>query len=395
MASTSQKFIVAAVRIAIVTNNFPAISETFISNKVLQLAAKKHALFVFCSFFNKPLWNKINHTNYKINVVEINRKKITKYFFSHPALWIAFLKMHSNKTRFILNNFFINEVNKKKPDIIHFEFSGIGLHYIDALEKIKCKKIVSCRGSAEKVKLLSDELRKEKTKQLFNAVDAIHCVSDDMKQTILPYCNQPQKIFINYPAVDTAVFQRSHPYITHHPINILSVGRFTFQKGYLSGLLAIKKLKETQQNFQWLIVGDGNQKEEIIFHINQMNLQQQVQLVGTKSRSEIIELYNQSDIFFLPSVYEGIANVALEAMSMELPVIATRSGGMKEVIAHKINGMLANVYNHETLAANLLQLFNDKALRISLGKNARKRVLEQFTAEAQIKKFEAVYSALI
>ncbi len=381
------------MRIAIVTNNFPATSETFISNKVLRLAAKGHEMIVFCSLFNKQLWADINPANYTINVVEISRRKLSQYLLQHPALWVTFI--NRAEANIISNKFFINEMNKKKPGIIHFEFSGIGITYIDSLKKIKYKKVVSCRGSAEKVKLLSDDLRKEKAKQLFDTVDAIHCVSADMQKTILPYCSQPEKIFINFPAVDTGVFQRSRPCPLNRPVNILSIGRLTFQKGYLTGLLAIKKLKGAFENFTWTIVGDGPQKEEIIFHINEMGLQQQVKLAGTKSRSEITGLYNGCDIFFLPSMYEGIANAALEAMSMELPVVCTRSGGMDEVITDGENGLLADVYDHETLAAHLLQLINDDTLRISLGMNARKHVLAGFSIEKQIEKFESVYYRML
>jgi colanic acid/amylovoran biosynthesis glycosyltransferase len=266
---------------------------------------------------------------------------------------------------------------------------------MQAFNTITGKKLVSCRGSAEKVKLLVDDDRKQKTRELFKLVHAIHCVSSDMRNTILPYCSQAQKIFVNYPSINAEVFKRSAPYITHTPAKILSVGRFTFQKGYLTGLLAINILHKAGVAFHWTIVGDGPQKEEIIFHINQMGLRQHVTLAGVKTGNEVKELYNNSDIFFLPSVYEGIANVALEAMSMQLPVVCTRSGGMDEVITNGINGMLADVYDSETLAAHLQTLCMDEQLCMQFGQNARNRVLQQFTIETQIQKFEQAYTALL
>ena len=137
------------------------------------------------------------------------------------------------------------------------------------------------------------------------------------------------------------------------------------------------------------------QKEEIIFHIHQMGLQNHVVLVGAKSKDEVIGLYNKADIFFLPSVYEGIANVALEAMAMELPVVATKSGGMQEVITHDVDGMLADVYDSNMLAGLLLTLATDATKRAALGKQARERVLQQFTLDKQITIFETTYNNLL
>ena len=126
-----------------------------------------------------------------------------------------------------------------------------------------------------------------------------------------------------------------------------------------------------------------------------MGLQNHVILAGVQSGNAVIELYQQADIYFLPSFYEGIANAVLEAMSMELPVVSTRSGGMEEVITHGVNGFLANVYDDQHLADLLLQLAGDFDLRKAIGIAARKRIVEQFEIEVQIEKYEKLYSSLV
>lgn len=295
----------------------------------------------------------------------------------------------------IFRNYRADNINKFFPDIIYFGFSGVAISYLNVLDDLKGKKVVSCRGTAENVNLLANKERQENLKILFDKVDAIHCVSAALKQTILPYCKHTEKIFINNPSIDTSIFQRTRTYGEQSPFIILSVGRFIFQKGYLIGLMAIKKFKEYTNDFKWIIAGGGPQNEELVFHIHQMGLTDNVLLAGNKSRQEIIELYNQASVFFLPSVTEGIANVALEAMNMELPVVSTRSGGMEEVIVHERDGLLADVYDHDALATNLLQLFNDADLRILLGKSGRKKVAEHFDLTMQIDRFEGVYYQLL
>ena len=157
----------------------------------------------------------------------------------------------------------------------------------------------------------------------------------------------------------------------------------------------MKQLKQMGLAFKWLIVGDGPLAEEIIYHIHALNLQQHVELLGKKSRDEILSLYNEVDAFLLPSVYEGIANVCLEAMAMELPVVSTRSGGMNEVIRHEENGLLCDVYDPSGIAANLQRLAHEVEFRQLLGRNARQTVVNNFTLKKQVDVFEEQYQKLL
>lgn len=377
--------------IAIVTISFPTVSETFIANKVLHLAKKGHNLVVFCSSINTVLFNKLFSGVGSVKVVALTKRLILSYAALHPS---TLLKGRAGFNT-LVNKARLHYINKYKPDVVHIEFSGLGVLYLPVLKKVTAKKVVSCRGSAEKVKLLASDERKKDITALFNEVDAIHCVSSDMQQTVAPYCSDASKFFVNFPSVDVNIFKRTVAYELLAPANILSIGRFTFQKGYFTGLQAMAKLKEQGKDFTWTIIGDGPLREELFFHIHQMGLQQHVQMVGQKTREEIIAAYNSASIFFLPSVYEGIANVVLEAMSMELPVVATRSGGMQEVITHNFNGMLADVYDADTLAGNLTYLISNAPACRQMGLQARQRIKEQFTIEHQANVFDTVYTNLV
>ncbi len=383
------------MRIGIVTIDFPTVSETFIYVKVQQLAQRGYTVIVFCSNVNKQLFDSYFTGTKNVQVEVFNRKNIIRYVLMHPFTIINAVLRKQGIKKFIIDKSVTAHIKAHKPDILHIEFSGLGANYIDILKNLPAKTVVSCRGSGEKVKLLVSDERKKDMQRLFELVDAIHCVSGDMKQTILPYCSDASKIFINYPCVDTSFFNDTATRQKNDIIHILSVGRFTFQKGYLIGLLAIKKLSESFTGFVWTIVGSGPQHDEIVFHINQLQLQQHVVLAGTKSRSEMAELYKKSDIFFLTSVYEGVANAVLEAMSTALPVVATRSGGMEEVITDTETGFLADVYDSDTLAQHLLVLAEDEQKRKATGIKARQRILENFTIEKQTAIFETVYRNLV
>lgn len=218
-----------------------------------------------------------------------------------------------------------------------------------------------------------------------------------MGRTITKLGADEHKIFVNRPSIDAQLFQRKNEYKS--PVGkafiILTIGRLTFQKGYLIGLLGIKELKAREQKFVWKIVGDGSQMEELIFHINALELNDCVELCGSKSRDEILELYNDADLFFLPSVYEGIANVCLEAMAMELPLLSTKSGGMEEVINHGDNGLLCDVYDVQEMVCALLRAMQNFDERKQMGIKARQTILNSFTLSRQVDVFEQQYAKLL
>ncbi len=393
MLHTETKY--KALRIAVVTNEFPSVSETFISNQVKYLAAKGNQVFVFCFIKNPALFHQLFNGNGGVKIILFSRRKLLQYLLLHPFQIAKAFSKHFDMKLFFSKKARASTINAYAPDIVHFEFSGIGIGFLEEIKNLHAKTLVSCRGSAEKVKLLADPNRKAGLQKLFDQVNAIHCVSEDMRQTILPYCSKPEKIFINYPSIDTQLFKRANPYQPHPVITIISVGRITFQKGYLIGLLAIKRVKDAGISFKWIIVGKGPKYQELFFHIHEMGLQHHVVLAGMQSGNAVIELYQQADIYFLPSFYEGIANAVLEAMSMELPVVSTRSGGMEEVIIHGVNGFLANVYDDQSLGTLLLQLSGDFELRKAIGMAARKRIVEQFDIQLQIDQYEKVYGELL
>jgi colanic acid/amylovoran biosynthesis glycosyltransferase len=109
------------------------------------------------------------------------------------------------------------------------------------------------------------------------------------------------------------------------------------------------------------------------FHIHELKLQNHIVLHGKKNKNEVSDWINKSDIFLLTSVYEGIPNVVLEAMAMELPVVTTKSGGVDEVIEHGVDGFIAPLYDIETVSNLLEKFIQDKQLALTMGKAARQK----------------------
>ncbi len=383
------------MRIAIITESFPSRSETFIYSKVEKMVARGHEHIIFCNRKNELLMTELFPDTTGITVKVFNKKSILLFGLLHPVLLIRAALTKKNIAKELFRIFRVRSINGAKAAIVHFEFSGIAVNYLSTIKDLNGRIMVSCRGTGEKLKLLVYEERREKLRQVFALADSIHCVSHDISNIILPLTDKPEKIFVNFPSIDTEYFRNDKCQNHYGEKIILSVGRLSFAKGYATGLLAIALLKQKGLKFKWIIAGSGNDYEQIFFQIHTMQLQDVVILAGSKSRVEVKQLMQEADIFFLPSIYEGIANVVLEAMSMQLPVVSSRAGGMAEVITHEENALLANIYDHESMAVNLMRLMNDEQLCSYLGNKARERINGCFKLEMQINKFEDMYMQLV
>lgn len=391
------------MRIGIIVPEFPTYSETFFVSQVKGLCERGHYVFLFRS--SKKTDEKLIKvyrldTCQNLQIVNIDPKvsaaRVQNIFIQDPR---SILKKgsfdYSSLKRKLLHNIFKSYFDKHICDVYHFGYTGVAIFYSALFPSLKGKIMISCLGTAEKVKPLTDPERISKLDYVLNASHSIHCVSQDMATTIKSYGAPPKKIYINRPGVDYSFFNRKSSYPRSSHIHILSVGRLVFQKGFIIGMLAIKKLKNNFSNFTWTITGDGPDMDELVFQIQAQGLQDHVVLTGKKTRDEVCNLYDDTDIFFLPSVSEGIANAVLEAMSMQLPIVSSVCGGMSEAIEHDVTGLLCLNYDYEGMAESLLKLCTNFEKRQSLGENARKSIIKNFSLKRMIDVYEGEYQKLL
>lgn len=399
------------IRIAIVTNSFPKISETFIFNKVAGLVDAgfdvtviAHGLNDDRSFFVKrPTLQKVNilHSISSFSLMG-QLIRLLNSFIQMPVRNMSLLKklfrdkgdLKKTLASYLkLQPFFGNDF-----DIIHFEFSGIAVNYICELKYLENVKIsLSCRGSAEKVTPLLKSERKKQLARVFEHSSLVHCVSNDMAETCSAYGLEKQKVLIIFPSINTEVFKRTVPYVQNKDkkLTLISVGRPHWIKGYSYALLAVKKLIfDYGIPIRYEIIGGGNEKEQLIFMINALGLNEHVSLLGNKSSHEVKVKLEEVDMFLLPSLSEGISNSAMEAMAMEIPVVSSDVGGMGELIDDRKDGFLVQPYSPDEIVEKVILLYNDFELRRQIGQQAREKVKQQFNLNSQIQKFVTAYIKL-
>lgn len=175
----------------------------------------------------------------------------------------------------------------------------------------------------------------------------------------------------------------------HETITIISVGRFVDAKDYNTSLNSIRILSRSINTFKYFIIGHGNQLDLIKSAIIEYQIESIVEIVINPENVD--EYYRMSDIYLSTSIFEGLSNSIMEAMSFGLPVVATNVGDNKYLIKDGETGFLANVKDSELIASKLEILINDAQLRNTMGARGRQHIIENFSIE----KFTQQYIDLI
>jgi glycosyltransferase involved in cell wall biosynthesis len=155
---------------------------------------------------------------------------------------------------------------------------------------------------------------------------------------------------------------------------LIAVGRLKAPKDFLTLIRALAALAD--QEYEALIVGDGPDRSEVEAEIRRLGLEDRVQLAG--ERSDVPELLAASDVFVLSSRSEGLPVSVLEAMAAELPIVASRVGGVAELVVDRETGILVPPGDDAALAGALGRLVKDGELRRRLGAAGRARAESSF-----------------
>jgi N-acetyl-alpha-D-glucosaminyl L-malate synthase BshA len=141
-----------------------------------------------------------------------------------------------------------------------------------------------------------------------------------------------------------------------------------------------------------VLVGDGPELEPARHWLHELGLDDDVEYAG--ERLDIVDVLSQADAFLLPSATESFGLAALEAMACEVPVVASRVGGLPEVVDDGVTGFLHAPEEADAMAASLLRLVSDDALHARMAAAARQVAVERFSAERIVPMYEAAYLAL-
>lgn len=175
------------------------------------------------------------------------------------------------------------------------------------------------------------------------------------------------------------------------PVAIL-VARLDPIKDHATALAVAARVRQVRPDFRLLLVGDGPLRTELQTRVQAMNLAGTVQLLGL--RTDVPRLLAAADLFLLTSLSEGIPVTLIEAMGAGLPVVATRVGGVPEVVVAGQTGLLAPASDPDALAAAVLELLASAALRQRLAAVGQARASSLFSQQAMHAAYARLYRAM-
>lgn len=280
-------------------------------------------------------------------------------------------------------------------DIIHshqcFNHDVIGTVVAKWFRKKSIIKI-ACAGSGGDLDVFSRFRGFQYALEVLYQADAVIAISSEVEKELLDYGFSRERIYKIPNGVDTEFFKRSKPFPKHPKIIFTLIGRRTPQKGIDIALSALK-----------LLVQKGINKDSIELRLygwdyQDYNYQKMAEELGVASMvkffsytSDVIDIYQNTHCLLLPSRAEGLSNVLLEAMSFEIPVIATKISGTSDVTVDGESGILIPPGNPHSLANAMSIAIENPGWRYRLGKNARQRMIYNFSLDEIAKRYSELY----
>jgi glycosyltransferase involved in cell wall biosynthesis len=231
--------------------------------------------------------------------------------------------------------------------------------------------------------------------------DRVVCVSDDLVETCLASGVRRERCVLIENAIDTEQFRRTRSVqdaklaLDVRPERCLigAVGRLSAEKGFDQLIHAVAQLVEAGHDVELAIAGDGDCRKELEALIAKQREPERYRLLGHVSN--VIPLFEAMDVFALSSLREGLPNVVLEAMALDVPIVATRIGGVPKLIDDEQNGLLVPPGEPSSLAAALGRLLKDERLRQELADAGRATIESRFSFSVRMAKIRAVYDEVL
>lgn len=216
------------------------------------------------------------------------------------------------------------------------------------------------------------------------------CISEHVREQVLEGTGGGCRTSVVYNGVDPEMFSPSEQ-VTSEAFQLLSVGNLIPIKGHDVVLRAMAALAPKFPALSLEIIGEGREHAALEKLANDLAIGGRVRFLGRRSRREVADAMRRCTLFVLPSRYEGLGCVYLEAMSSGKPAIGCRGQGIAEIIQHGTNGFLVGPDNDRELALAITMLLEDEQRRRNIGNEARDTILDRLTLTQQAEHLARIY----
>jgi glycosyltransferase EpsD len=293
---------------------------------------------------------------------------------------------------------------KERFDIVH-SYGAIGGFYGRLLKKhepsVKCVHTIHGINYLNKERFFQKNISKTIEQYLVQFTDMTICESlNEMKIAFENKIANPKNTIVVNPGVDIRKFSANSTNIellNEMGLNpgdfiIGNVSRFEIQKNQKLIIQASYYLSKKYPEMKFVLVGDGKYFKQMKSYARDSRLEDVV--IFTGERENIVDYYSIFDVFVLPSFWEGVPSVLLEAMASKLPIVCSNLANHLEIIKNNISAFTINPYEMEDLFHRIKVLYENAELRNKLSENAFEDV-QNFDEKDHVKKILKVYTEVM
>lgn len=280
-------------------------------------------------------------------------------------------------------------LRRRKIKAVLAEYGPTAVSVMDACHDASVPLIAHFHGfDAYKYDVVEKYL--DEYNKLFDQASAIIAVSEHMRKQLLSIGAKEDRTFVNSCGANIPEGLIAQPESSE--LNFIMVGRLVEKKAPFLSIMAFSKLASIYPESTLNIIGDGPLLNVCRQIVQSFRISEKVVFHGSLPHTEVLNMMKKSRCFVQHSVctpdgdHEGTPVGVLEAMGMGLPVVATRHGGIVDVIKTGINGSLVDEYDVEGMAQELLNYASDPVLAQEIGRNAHLTVKENWTSQKSIER---------
>ena len=259
----------------------------------------------------------------------------------------------------------------------------LGLPYVVSVHGLDAYATAQVRGRA-------GQWCRRICQRVYRSSRRVICVSEKVREQVLAGTAGGCRTSVVYNGVNPEMFSLAEESPSQQ-LSVLSVGNLIPIKGHDELVRAIASLSPEFPELTLEIIGSGEELSRLQALARERGIANRIHFLGRQTRNQVAEAMRRCTLFALPSRFEGLGCVYLEAMSAGKPVIGCRGQGIAEIIQHGTNGFLVGAQNEKELALAIAMLLRDGRLRARLGASARDTILDRLTLTQQAESLSRIY----
>lgn len=349
----------------------------------LKLAEAGHEIH-FISY-DKPFRLGEYHPNVYFHGVDVPNYPV----FKHPPYLMA------------LSNRLYEIAEREQLEILHAHYAtphSLAVCLAKQMSGNRIKTVTTLHGTDVTIMGEDPSIRDISLFSLKNS-DAITAVSQDLKSYARSIFDNHLDIQCIYNFVDTTEYAKKG---TTCVKSCLKMDANEKTIVHISNFRKVKRIEDVVRIFhkvnqkiscRLLLVGEGPEERLAYELAEELGISKRIHFMG--KQNNVIPILSCADVFLLPSEKESFGLAALEAMACEVPVVATRTGGLPELISHEETGFLSNIGDVDGMTNQIIRILSSESYKSQIGKAARNRAETEFSSHKIIPQYETLYRKLI